>query len=152
MNIIKTINIIAIITFFNTSISFAQTAKHKTQQDYQLQIAVAKASKAWKDAFNSGDAKAATAMYEEGAVMHVKPFGTFTGKAEIFTFWSDLIDKGFNDVIYANTVTKTIDQKSASIAADWSMNHAKGIITKELWVLQPDGRALLREDHFEVVQ
>jgi hypothetical protein len=29
------------------------------------------------------------------------------------------------------------------------MNKAAGTITKELWVLQNDGRALLREDFFE---
>ncbi len=29
------------------------------------------------------------------------------------------------------------------------MNKASGVIHKELWVLQPDGTAKLREDYFE---
>ena len=30
------------------------------------------------------------------------------------------------------------------------MNKASGVIHKELWVIQEDGSAKLREDHFEV--
>ena len=30
------------------------------------------------------------------------------------------------------------------------MNKAKGIVTKELWMLQTDGTVKLTEDHFEV--
>ncbi|MFT6371863.1 MAG: hypothetical protein ACJASL_000626 [Paraglaciecola sp.] len=128
---------------------FAET---KAQTDIDIQIAVANASKAWKDTFNSGDAAGAAALYEEDAVMFVKPFGIFTGKDEILAFWTDLISKGFDDVVYSDTTTVILDEQSARVSADWKMNNAHGVITNEVWVIQADGRALLREDHFEVEQ
>ena len=86
--------------------------------------------------------------------MVVKPFGTFRGRAAIQAFWEDIISKGFDDVVYSNTTTKVVDQTltAASVSANWKMNNASGVITNELWVLQPDGTALLREDHFEIAQ
>lgn len=129
-----------------------QAAKTQAANDMAVQVAVATASKAWKDAFNAGDAAGAAELYEENAVMIVKPFGTFTGKDQILAFWTDIVSKGFDDVIYSNTVTTVLDGGSARVAADWTMNNASGIITNELWVVQPDGHALLREDHFEIAQ
>lgn len=129
-----------------------QDAEGHAATDFNVQVAVATASKSWKDAFNAGDAAGAAALYEDDAVMVVKPFGTFTGKKEIRAFWTDIIAKGFDNVVYSNTVTTVLDAQSARVAADWAMNNANGIITNELWVVQPDGRALLREDHFEIAQ
>ena len=120
----------------------ASAAHVSAIQDEKVQIAVAKASKSWKDAFNSGNAAGAAALYEDDAIMVVKPFGTFKGKKAILAFWTDLVNKGLNVIGY----------DKAQVSADWEMNNAEGVITKELWVLQPDGRALLREDHFEVKQ
>lgn len=127
------------------------SAEQRAENEAQMQLAIIKASKAWKDAFNAGDAKAAAALYEENAVMVAKPFGTFRGKAEILAFWTDLIEKGFDDVVYINSSLTILDDKSARIAANWKMNNAQGVITNEHWVIQSDGRALMREDHFEVV-
>ncbi len=104
----------------------------------------------WKSAFNSGNAEGCAACYEENALMVVKPFGEFKGRDEIRAFWADLISKGFADVSYTDAKVEVLDEATAVISASWSMNNAKGIITKELWVLQEDGSALLREDHFEV--
>lgn len=120
--------------------------------EHRLAVAVAAASRAWRDAFNAGDAAAAAALYEDNAVMVVKPFGTFEGRAAIQAFWNGIIENGFRDVIYTNTVTTVLDHTSARVAAVWRMNNAHGVITNELWVLQSDGRALLREDHFEIAQ
>ncbi len=119
-----------------------------------LSIAVAEGSLAWRNAFNAGDAAGAAEMYEENAIMVVKPFGTFEGREAIQAFWTSIISKGFNDVVYINTTTHVIDQTltAASVSADWKMNNAKGIILDELWVLQPDGTALIREGHFEITQ
>lgn len=127
-------------------------AEAQAKLDKTLLVAVATASKNWKDAFNAGDAVAAAALYEEHAVMVVKPFGTFKGRDEILAFWNDIVSKGFDDVVYKNTVTTIIDESSARIESDWTMNNAYGLITNELWVIQEDGRALLREDHFEISQ
>ncbi|WP_298958258.1 nuclear transport factor 2 family protein [uncultured Roseibium sp.] len=134
--------------------SFAQDAETRAASEYELSTAVAKASRAWRDAFNAGDAAAAAALYEEDAVMVAKPFGTFKGRAAIEGFWTKLIEDGFDDVVYFNTSTTIVDKglTSARVAADWQMNNAQGIITNEHWVLQPDGSVLLREDHFEVAQ
>lgn len=155
MSIISKSTLLALaISGVSVGASFAETVSPETQasQEATLLIAVATASQAWKDAFNAGDAAAAAALYEDDAVMVVKPFGTFTGKDEILAFWTDLVSKGFDDVVYVDTKTVVLDGNSASVSASWSMNNASGIITNEHWVLQEDGSALMREDHFEVAQ
>lgn len=129
----------------------AQTLAAK---EYDLSTAVAAGSRAWRDAFNAGDAAAAAALYEDDAVMVVTPIGTFEGREAIEAFWTDIIAQGFGDVVYRNTVTTVVDQSltAARVSADWAMNKAQGVITNELWVLQPDGTAKMREDHFEIAQ
>lgn len=106
-------------------------------------------SEKWKTSFNSGDGEACAKCYEEGAIMVATPFGEFIGKEKIAAFWVDLISQGFTDVVYIDRKIEIVDEKSAIISADWKMNKANDIITKELWVLQENGTALLREDHFE---
>ena len=113
--------------------------------------AVTTGSAAWRSAFNSGDAAGCTAQYEENAVMHARPFGTFTGRSEIRSFWQKLIDDGFSDVEYIEPQIEILNQTSAVLSASWTMNRAQGVIHKELWVLQEDGTAKLREDDFEAV-
>ncbi|KAB7615395.1 DUF4440 domain-containing protein [Amylibacter sp. SFDW26] len=128
------------------------TAEAKAENEAKIQMAVSIGSKAWKDAFNAGNAAGAAALYEDDAIMVVKPFGTFKGKDEILAFGTDLVSKGFDDVVYSKTTTTIVDSSSASVSASWTMNNAHGIITNEHWVIQEDGRALMREDHFEVAQ
>ncbi|MEM7401825.1 MAG: nuclear transport factor 2 family protein [Pseudomonadota bacterium] len=111
--------------------------------------AVKIASDNWKSAFNSGDAAGCALQYEEKAVMHARPFGTFTGREEIQTFWQNLIDDGFADVEYIKPVINIIDETSAMLTSSWKMNKASGVIHKEIWVLQENGEAKLREDDFE---
>ena len=43
-----------------------------------------------------------------------------------------------------------VNETSAILTAKWKMNNANGVIHKELWVLQEDGTAKLREDDFEI--
>ena len=111
--------------------------------------AVTKASSRWKAAFNAGDAAGCAAEYEPTAIMHARPFGTFSGTAEIQEFWKNIIDNGFGDVEYINPTIDVRDEKSAILTSGWKMNKASGVIHKELWVLQEDGSAKLREDDFE---
>ncbi len=118
------------------------------QKEAVLQ-AVKTASEKWKSAFNSGDAAGCAAQYEADAVMHAKPFGTFRGTDEIRTFWQKLMDDGFAEVEYIDPKLEVIDETSAVLTSGWKMNHARGVIHKELWVLQEDGGAKLREDDFE---
>ncbi|MGV0005616.1 MAG: isochorismatase [Candidatus Porifericomitaceae bacterium WSBS_2022_MAG_OTU9] len=112
--------------------------------------AVDKASTQWKTAFNNGDAAGCAARYEEKAVMNAKPFGTFTGTNEIQRFWQQLVNDGFSAVDYIDPEIEVIDATSAVLKSKWKMNKAAGVITNELWVLQADGTAKLREDDFEV--
>lgn len=152
MTFLKSIALAATVAVGLSGQALADEAGKLAEGEYKLSTAVATASRAWRDAFNAGDAKAAATLYEEDAVMVVKPFGTFKGRAQIEAFWTDIISKGFDDVVYSDTVTTVLNQSSARVAANWKMNNAHGIITNEHWVLQPDGRALLREDHFEIAQ
>ncbi len=121
----------------------------KTQEKTVLN-AVTEASSIWKNAFNSGNAQGCTNQYEPDAIMEAKPFGTFKGHEEIYNFWQNLITDGFSHVEYIDPIIEVIDEKSAILRSGWKMNKAKGVIHKELWVLQKDGKAKLREDSFEV--
>ena len=121
------------------------------EQETIVLSAVQAASSIWKSSFNSGDAAGCAAQYEEDAVMHAKPFGTFSGREAIQGFWQKLIDEGFSDVDYIEPKIEVINAESAVLASEWKMNKASGRIYKELWVLQADGTAKLREDDFEAL-
>lgn len=115
----------------------------------ELLEAVYEASAAWVKAFNAGDAKGCAEQYEKDAVMHARPFGTFTGTSEITAFWQNLIDSGFSEVEYLDPKIEVIDENSVILTSGWKMNKASGVVHKELWVLQADGSAKLRYDDFE---
>lgn len=121
------------------------------QQKETVLAAVNDASQQWKNSFNTQNAAGCAAMYESDAVMHARPFGTFTGTAEIQAFWQKLIDDGFKDVNYIEPKFDVVDENSVLLTSGWSMNNASGVIHKELWVLQADGTAKLREDDFEAL-
>jgi len=154
MKALKSLALTLALTAGLSNLAYGETAETRAEKEYALTLAVATASRTWRDAFNAGDAAAAAELYEENAIMVVKPFGTFKGRKAIQAFWTDIIAKGFDDVVYRNTVTTILDPSltSARVSADWKMNNAHGVITNEHWVLQSDGRALLREDHFEIAQ
>lgn len=109
------------------------------------------ASNQWQSAFNAGNAALCSAQYEPTAIMHARPFGTFTGTAEIQGFWEKLMADGFSEVEYLDPKIEVMDQTRAVLTSGWQMNNAKGVIHKELWVLQTDGTAKLREDDFEAI-
>ena len=113
--------------------------------------AVNVASSAWKAAFNAGDAAGCANQYEENASMRAEPFGTFTGREEIQAFWQSLINEGYSAVDYIEPKIEVINSSSAVLTSGWKMNKSGGVIHEELWVIQEDGTAKLREDHFEVV-
>ena len=113
--------------------------------------AVNEASAAWKLAFNSGDADGCAAQYEENAVIYFRPSETYTGTKQIKEFWEKLINNGFADVEYLDPKIEIVDGNRAVLTSNWKMNKVSGVIHKELWVLQADGTAKLREDDFEVL-
>ena len=120
-----------------------------TPESIRVLDAVKEASERWKNAFNSGDAAGCVAQYESNATMQAEPFGTFEGTEAIQAFWQKLVDDGFSDVEYLEPKIEVVDDSSAVLTSGWKMNNAQGVIHRELWVLQEDGTAKLREDHFE---
>lgn len=117
-----------------------------------VESATRAASARWKESFNKGDAAGCAACYEADAEMIATPFGTFVGRAQIEAFWQKLIADGFAEVDYVDPQIEVIDDRSAVLTSGWKMNKGQGVITRELWVLQANGTALLKEDHFEAVQ
>ncbi|AWF80416.1 isochorismatase [Microbulbifer sp. A4B17] len=109
------------------------------------------ASEQWKSYFNSGNAAGCASMYEEQAQMTAKPFGVFEGRKDIEVFWQNLINQGFSDITYIGAKIEVVDDISTVLSSSWKMNHAQGIITRELWVLQEDGTMRLRDDQFEAI-
>ena len=122
----------------------------KEQRDILL-TAVQKASRAWMNAFNNGDATGCANVYDLNGIMTAKPFGTFAGRQKIQTFWQKLMAEGYARVRYIDPKVEVINAKAAVISSKWEMNKAHGIITKELWVLRNDGQAKLKIDNFEVL-
>lgn len=119
------------------------------EQKTEVEEAVKAASARWQEAFNAGNAARCAAQYERAATMQADPFGTFEGSADIQAFWQKLINDGFAEVEYIDPQIEVLDEESAVLTAGWKMNHAKGMIHRELWILQPDGTAKLQFDHFE---
>jgi len=119
------------------------------EQQIIISDAINNACAEWKRAFNAGDAAGGAAQYEPDAVMHAGPFGTFTGSAAILAFWQKLIDDGFSDVEFLDPYIDVVDETLGVLTSHWKMNKAHGVIHKEVWVLQKDGTAKLREDDFE---
>ncbi len=122
---------------------------HPTQE---LLDAVKKGSQNWQNAFNAGDADGCAACYEPDAIVRATPLGEFNGRQQITEFWANLIGNGFSSIEYFDPQIEVLSDRSAVLSASWRMNKAHGVITKELWVIQNDGSALLREDDFQVAQ
>lgn len=105
---------------------------------------------AWQTAFNSQDAAGCAAQYAEGTVMEARPFGTFTGREEIQAFWQGIIDQGFSDVDYTDVKWEQNGADGYILSASWTMNKAFGVVHREHWKIQEDGKARLVFDEFEV--
>jgi len=123
----------------------------KTQRETLIN-AVQEASAAWVEAFNSGNAAGCANAYQANAIMRAKPFGLFSGRQQIQSFWKQLIADGYAKVRYDNPKFEVINANAAIISSKWEMNKAFGVITKELWILQEDGQAKLKIDMFEVLE
>ncbi|AUI87351.1 isochorismatase [Vibrio azureus] len=121
------------------------------EQKQNVLTAVTKASKGWRDAFNSGDAKKAASFYEQDAVTTSIPFGIYIGQTAAEGLWDYIISNGYKDVKYFDTKIEVISSNAAVLSGSWEMNKAYGIMTKEIWVVGQDGTAKLRVDDFEVV-
>lgn len=106
----------------------------------------------WAEAFNCGDAKGCASFYTAEASMHAEPVAQVQGQEEIQKFWQSLINDGFTDVKYLDPKINVISETQVELNSPWSMNRASGMIHREFWEKQADGRWLLSDDHFEIQQ
>lgn len=105
---------------------------------------------AWKQAFNNQDAAGCAAQYNDNCVMDARPFGTFEGREAIQAFWQNIIDQGYCDVAYSDEKWEAIGDDGYLLSSSWTMNKAFGVVHREHWVVESDGRARLISDDFEV--
>ena len=113
--------------------------------------AVNDALRQWVEAFNAGDLDGCVALYAADAVMHAKPSGTFIGIDEIREYWRVVIKEGFEEVEFIEPKMELIDEEQVLVTGGWRMDRLRGVVHKDLWVLQPDGTARLLEDNFEML-
>ena len=116
----------------------------------QLLAICQQGSESWKSAFNAQDAAGCAAQYSENSVMEAKPFGVFKGREAIQDFWQGIIDKGFAEVEYQETQWEKSPDNGYLLSSSWTMNKAFGVVVREHWVLEADGKARLIYDEFEV--
>lgn len=125
-----------------------------TTQDSAILIACKTGIARWQQAFNTQNAAGCAAQYEENTIMEAKPFGTFTGREEIQAFWQNIMDQGYCDVAYSDVNWQQVDQNNEEsgylLTSSWTMNKAFGVVHKEHWVVQADGKARLVSDYFEI--
>lgn len=111
---------------------------------------VLNASRQWISAFNRSDAQACASGYLPDAMMHARPMGEYRGREAIETFWRDFMQStNAGELAYSQIEIEAIDETTATLAASWSMNVGRGIITEERWVKR-DGQWYLAYDDFTV--
>ncbi len=125
-----------------------------TIQDSAILAACKEGISIWQKAFNAQNAAGCAEQYAEDTVMEAKPFGTFTGREEIQAFWQNIIDQGYRDVDYSDVNWQRVDQNNEEsgylLTSSWTMNKAFGVVHKEHWAVQADGKARLMSDFFEI--
>jgi len=105
---------------------------------------------AWQTAFNNQDAAKCAALYTKECIMEAKPLGIFTGRAEIQNCWQNIIDQGFSGVQYSNVNWEKSQDGGYILTSSWEMNKAFGVVHREHWIIELDGKARLKSDSFEI--
>ncbi|TPN85180.1 Cif family virulence factor [Aquimarina algicola] len=121
------------------------TAHHKVALD------VIAASKEWIANFNQGNTKEVAQGYVQTAVMSAMPFGIKKGIKEIDNFWTPFIKKGATDLVYTELSIEVVNETTAFLSANWSMNVGRGVIYQEKWE-KLNGKWVLTYDNFEVLE
>lgn len=104
----------------------------------------------WQAAFNQQNAAGCAGQYTEDSVMDARPFGTFKGRASIEAFWQGIIDQGYCEVEYSNVNWEKAEGPGYILTSNWTMNKAFGVVHKEHWIIETDGKARLITDDFEI--
>lgn len=105
---------------------------------------------AWQKAFNNQDAAGCAAQYTEDCIMEAKPLGVFKGRQEILGCWKNIIDQGFANVEYSNVKWEAAEDGGYILTSSWEMNKAFGVVHREHWIVEQDGKARLKSDSFEI--
>ncbi len=87
-----------------------------------IRQSVMQASREWVANFNRGNIQGCIDRYTVNASMQVSPFGRFQGIGAIGGFWQDFAQHKPAELIYRNVEIKVLNQKSAILSANWSMN------------------------------
>lgn len=124
-----------------------------TTQDKKILQACKDGIATWQKAFNRQDAAGCAGQYTADSVMDARPFGTFKGREQIQAFWQNIIDQGYAEVAYTDVNWQAVNetgQEGYILTSSWTMNKAYGVVHKEHWVVEADGKARLLTDDFEI--
>lgn len=124
-------------------------SSHSPTAHLELIVEVLEASKNWIDAFNKGDIATCVNSYTAEGIMRAAPVGKFLGRNEINSFWDPFIKSGAGNLIYRNVSVTVLNDSTATLSADWTMNVGEGVIYEEKWVKQA-GTWKVAYDDFEV--
>ena len=124
---------------------------HSPTAHQEVALEVLKASKEWIQTFNQGNAAACVAGYKKDAVLRAIPFGLKKGEKEITEFWTPFMASGASNLVYTNVAIEVVNEKTALLSANWSMNVGYGVIYQEKWEKEAD-KWLLSYDDFQVVE
>ena len=125
--------------------------EHTPTAHHAIALDVLSASKAWITNFNKGNVEACVQAYDDNTVMRSMPFGIKTGREEISEFWTSLITSGATNIIYTNVSIEVVDETTAFLSANWSMNIGQGIIYQEKWE-NKNGKWVLTYDDFKLLE
>jgi ketosteroid isomerase-like protein len=125
-----------------------------TTQDNAILLACKEGISTWQKAFNNQDAAGCAEQYTADSVMDARPFGTFKGRDAIQAFWQNIMDQGYSNVAYTDVKWQVVSEEGQEpgyiLTSSWTMNKAFGVVHKEHWVVEADGRARLLSDDFEI--
>ena len=143
---------------YRKSVTHTELQNSKQAYDHHTPVAhhtvaleVLEASKRWIHEFNRGNVSHCIDAYDSSAVMRAMPFGLKKGIKEISDFWTPFVQSGATDLIYTNLSIQVIDEQTAVLSANWSMNVGEGIIYQEKWE-KKENRWMLTYDDFEVLK
>jgi ketosteroid isomerase-like protein len=125
--------------------------EHSPLEHHKVALEVLAASKDWINAFNLGNAQLCVDSYSDNAVMHAMPFGVKMGTQEIMDFWEPFMASGANNLVYTNVRIEVVNETTAFLSANWSMNVGRGLIYQEKWEKIKNNWVLTYDD-FEVLE
>ncbi|CAL2105058.1 conserved hypothetical protein [Tenacibaculum sp. 190524A02b] len=137
-----------------------ETVVEKTEQSYishsptahhNIALEVLKASKTWTENFNKGNSEYCVNAYDETAVLSATPIGVKKGRKEIESFWKPFIASGATNLVYSNIKIEVVNENTAFLSANFSMNVVAGVIYQEKWEKKKD-KWVLSYDNFQVLE